>query len=251
MDQILSYLNRPPVIQYFVSNSPSSSLLLWASTENLSDFKCVMIRQSDVAPHYLELSVLWALNKAGVKIQQVYYAFHDQTIRVQVNFQEVLCGDINNQKIAEKFAQKIGIPFDHNPTQKLPNNPEMIKDPFHQWSRKFFGNTIKIDIDALAIQDNRIVRILEIKRSPKVPVGRWVPYENDQNNYVLLAALARRLKVPLRVIHHSTDPNSFQSLSPDIEVDLFEYFPEENKDFDFKQFCAPKNRKVVPLAQAI
>lgn len=251
MDPVLSYLTGLWLqTRYFVSDSPSSTLLLWAPNNDLKNFKCVMTRQDDFKPHPLEGFVIDALRRAGIDVFQVTYTFKKNVELCVLCYSEDLHKNEliskDERMIAEDFAEIIGLPFSENPAAKSPNKEERVNDPFHRWSRKYFGNTTKTDVDAIAISNSQISRILEIKRSSQIEVGKWQPFPADKAGITLLAHLAHRLQVSLRVIHYNPQNCNLSNC----QVDLFQYIPDpDNFDFDFNNF--KRNGRKVDLGQAI
>lgn len=108
-----------------------------------------------------------------------------------------------------------------------------MTDYFHLWSRHVFdGKTvIKIDIDGIAIDQTteKIISLVEIKCSAKVPVGEWVPFQKDYSNYRLLMDFADLLQVKMITIHHDVKDEN-RGVTDDTMVDVFTYFPNSSDD---------------------
>lgn len=246
MDAVVQYFLSLNHIQCFVSNPPSSALLLCAPRSDLSQLSIFVTRQRTTQAASLENEILGTFGAHLVE----YDCSRNPYIRFLITSPEgrkyILGGPDDDSWVAECFALRIKMPYESGGAQKPPNVSERIRDPFHLWSRYHFGNIIKTDVDVVVFQNGQVHSLIEIKRSARDRVGKWRPYKEDRDGYILLAELAQRHQICLKVIHHEITDEQ-KPAQADTLVDLFEYDPQYS--FDFDQFR--KNRKTKQLCDII
>lgn len=77
-------------------------------------------------------------------------------------------------------------------------------DPFHVWAREAMPlKYVRTDVDAiLYTQDLKPALLIEVKRSPKVPVRNWEPFLQDIRNYYISDVLAKRSGLRFTTLNH-------------------------------------------------
>lgn len=159
--------------------------------------------------------------------------------------------DINNIRFnsllaaANHISNALNVTLGANPA-KIPNNVARITDPFHIWSRNAFdGNTVvKTDLDAIVMNANHtmISSIVESKRSQKIRVGSWLPFFDDEPNYLLTMDLCNKLNVRLITFHHEELSNN-AAINPLSNIDVFTYHPGQVSPVNqtFRNFRQTRN----------
>jgi hypothetical protein len=129
---------------------------------------------------------------------------------------------------------------------------EQIRDAFHIWSRNAFdGENKKTDIDIIAYwdKDATIIGLVEVKRSAKVRVGKWRPYIEDLNNYLLCMSFSNIINADFYTVHHTIvnqQPMTNKSL-----LDVFRYASGSVKFPSAASFDAFRNRNQILKAENV
>lgn len=241
--------------QIFVSNPPNAALLIWTNKKYLPGITDVSIVESSAKSEnsgvtaerlktILEKQLFDTLPIAGVVYKQ------------DLSSMNINGDDLTLDKAAQKLSELFRIDIGGNPA-KAPNDAAQISDSFHLWSRDAFdGRTVmKTDIDLLRIEDERIKSIIEIKRSRKVPVGKWKPYidagsaNNDVNNYYMLMSFAGALQSSMITIHHEEMDND-ATLTGEETADFFVYKPESAPNRNvLDAFADASNRRIRKIGE--
>lgn len=214
MESLSTYLLNQPKIKdrLFISNPPNAALLLWSSADELPNISGVCIVEmdniSDTEQLGIKTNVLLEIfkncNKNALPFKHIIYPA-DLSYMI-IDGKKMTLSDAATE-ISTDFKVKIG-----RTPAKVPNDVTQISDPFHVWSRDAFDgySVMKTDIDILTLNEaqTEIKSIIEVKRSKKVPVGKWLPFvnpnspNNDCNNFYLLMSFAKSFGVNLFTIHH-------------------------------------------------
>ena len=77
-------------------------------------------------------------------------------------------------------------------------------DPFHVWAREAMPlNYVRTDVDAiLHTPDLKPALLIEVKRSPRVPVRNWEPFLQDIRNYYISDVLAKQTQLQSITLNH-------------------------------------------------
>lgn len=77
-------------------------------------------------------------------------------------------------------------------------------DPFHVWARGAMPlKYVRTDVDAiLHTKDLKPALLIEVKRSPKVPVRNWEPFLQDIRNYYISDVLAKQTQSQTITLNH-------------------------------------------------
>lgn len=115
-----------------------------------------------------------------------------------------------------------------------------ISDYFQYWSRNFLAKElIKIDIDGGFFEGDHGEKILiEIKRSNKPPLNKWLPYKNDHPNYYMEYQFCNRNHMHFWLLHH----DGKNEISGESEISFFNIKnvkPIEDRSSDFLQYDLP------------
>lgn len=62
---------------------------------------------------------------------------------------------------------------------------QYVSNSYHEWQRSNLGNITVSDLDLVKLDGNKIVEIIELKRS-KIPLHKWEPYRKDFANFKLI-----------------------------------------------------------------
>ena len=114
--------------------------------------------------------------------------------------------DLSGKQLKDLLYNKMGAIYTDAGTTKDENSH--LADYFHFWSRETLSKNItKLDIDAMILSDNSENGILiEIKRSSKPPIPKWVPHKNDKANYILELEYAKKINALFWLLHHESRP---------------------------------------------
>jgi len=77
-------------------------------------------------------------------------------------------------------------------------------DPFHVWARDTLPlNYVRTDVDAILLtNDLKPALLIEVKRSPRVPVRNWEPFLQDIRNYYISDVLAKQTQLQFITLNH-------------------------------------------------
>lgn len=237
MEAFGRYLLTLPKFQnrVFISNPPGAALLIWTNKASLPNITGVSVVEKVGASaetgittaHLLEVLQRQLNNK--VPVLHIQY---DDAMQFLLLEGERLSLEEAAKRISNAFNIKLG----QNPA-KAPNSSAQINDPFHIWSRDAFDgfSVMKTDIDILFTRSSiepsleLIIIVMEIKRSKKIPVGRWLPYvnpngPNDINNYLITISLCNLIKCTFITVHHDVMDNQ-AVLTGEEMIDCFLYNP--------------------------
>jgi hypothetical protein len=249
MESFTRYLNTLPEYsgQLFASNPPSTALLLWSIPSSLPSLHGVTFVSGHNSPYQsgFDKNVLKQLLKAkldpiSVPVIDIIYDFN---LRV-LNIDGV---DYDLQAGATIMATILNVKLG-NAASKAPNNPHMISDPFHIWSRNAFDGigTRKADVDLLILKENRITKVVEVKRSDKRGVGKWNPYiTSDRANYLLQIEFARILEVDFLTVHHEFMNSSYEFTGEE-RIDVFPLkCPTDKVNDQLLQVFSADNNRII------
>lgn len=69
---------------------------------------------------------------------------------------------------------------------------ESLSSAFHMWQRECLRIGIFADLDLVRIHDDKVVELIELKRS-YIQFSKWNPYNADINNFAILSNLCEKL----------------------------------------------------------
>ncbi|WP_321413062.1 hypothetical protein [uncultured Desulfobacter sp.] len=241
----------------FISNPPSAAILIWTNKDILPKITGVSIVEMEYTNYNsgvkIELVTDIFKKKLGTITPFKHIIYNKELAYFYINGERIGISDAANI-ISNDFNIKLGA----SPA-KVPNDIKQIIDPFHIWSRNAFDgfSVMKTDIDILSLNDelSEIKSLVEIKRSKKIPVGKWRPFVNpnsrynDCNNYYLMMELSDLLNANFFTIHHDIMDDNTLFNGPE-QVDLFTYCPSPNKVKNqalLDDFASEKNRRIVEV----
>jgi hypothetical protein len=261
------YLLTLPKFQnkVFISNPPGAALLIWTNKASLPSITGVSVVEKVGASAETGMTTAHLLEVLRRQLENkvpVLYIQYDDAMQFLFLEGERLSLEEAAKRISNTFNIKLG----QNPA-KAPNSSTQINDPFHLWSRDAFDgfSVMKTDIDILFIRSTTepslelISIVMEIKRSKKIPVGRWLPYVNpsglnDINNYLLTISLCNLLKCTFITVHHDVMDNQ-AVLTGEEMIDYFLYNPGPNTQHPnqalLNEFASVAKRVTIPINQLL
>ncbi|WP_167769477.1 hypothetical protein, partial [Thermococcus sp. GR7] len=92
--------------------------------------------------------------------------------------------------------------------------------PFRLWGRRYLPTAyIPLDIDILISNNQNIPRVLvEIKRTDKIPVREWKPFNEDWRQYLVYLTLTREISMEFILINQEYKKNLSIRISDDTEI---------------------------------
>jgi hypothetical protein len=253
MDAFLSYLIDKGKIKdrLFVSNPPYPALLVWSDFTNLQKVSGITLvhMENSVTEFSLDYKIILSIikNRISHLVPVLDILYSDDINRFIIEDKT-----FSNKEAANYISETLKIKLGKNPAKK-PNNPKQINDPFHIWSRDVFDgiSVRKIDIDAVIVNEKRdkITTIIEVKRSAKIKVGKWLPYisldvpNTDYWNYIMAFSLCKMLTCNFLTFHHEILEGN---LTDETKVDVFEFNSNtliSSETINF--FGSNNNRKVI------
>lgn len=212
MDSLLKFVLTTKKFgnRLFVCDAPGPVFLVWANFVGLPKIAgvTVVIKQGHEKDNNIDYQPIINIlrNKLGQKLPVLKVVYNEDVSVFTINGEEM-----DNLSAARAISESLKIGLGKNPA-KRPNDPSQIKDPFHIWSREVFDgiSVRKFDIDAFILsQDHQeIVAIVEIKRSAKVGLGKWLPYmsrtgtNSDYWNYMMAITFSKMIGVTFTTWHH-------------------------------------------------
>lgn len=98
---------------------------------------------------------------------------------------------IQLRKMIDKFAEYgIEAKLENRTPQKSKN--DSLSSAFHIWQRECLRIGIFVDIDLIRMHDNKVVELIELKRS-YIDFNKWNPYNADINNFAILSNFCNKL----------------------------------------------------------
>lgn len=254
MESFTRYLNSQPTYtgQLFYSNPPSTALLLWSTPTILPTILGISFVTKHNTPYQSgydkdQMKELLLAKINTIPILDILYDF--DTSRLIIDGVEYSLKE-GATAISESFHVALG-----TAPSKTPNNPNMISDPFHVWSREAFDGvqTRKADVDLIVLHNNALLNVVEIKRSDKRAVGRWNPYITaDRANYLLQFEFARLLEIGFVVVHHDKMDDCYDFTGEE-RVDIFakQHPVGAVNDELLRSFAADNNRLLTEVRNLI
>ena len=256
MDLFTSYCLRGQrfVNRMFVSAPPSDALLLWSKDFGQSICGVSLVKQDD-HNNQNELTgiVLKYLNSINIDIDIIEYSLDLKNFKIN-------SVEHSSSSAAEFISNKYNIELGQEAAKEV-NNRNRVRDPFHVWSREIFhGDFVqKIDVDAIVLDpsNSKIETVLEVKNSPRVAVGKWLPYisgsNNDRVNYLMQINFAKIIGCNFVTVHISKKDH--EELNEDDTFDCFLLTYEEMRnntlDASLAIFAAEKNRKIYKVSKLL
>ena len=98
---------------------------------------------------------------------------------------------IQLRQMIELFAEYgIEAKLEDKTPQKRKN--DSLSSAFHIWQRECLRIGIFADIDLIRMRDNKVVELIELKRS-YIDFDKWNPYNADINNFAILSNFCNKL----------------------------------------------------------
>lgn len=107
---------------------------------------------------------------------------------------------------------------------------QYLSSPYHDWQRNNLGRITVCDLDMIQYKENRIAKIVELKRSEK-SLDVWKPYPADYPNFSLVinAIVHSGEEIPFFLYYNYSQKISAQERQDDIsEIRVFQFeVPEQ------------------------
>lgn len=131
---------------------------------------------------------------------------------------------IQLRKMIDKFAEcRIEAKLENRTPQKSKN--DSLSSAFHIWQRECLRIGIFADIDLIRMHDNKVVELIELKRS-YIDFKKWNPYNADINNFAILSNLCNKLG---NVDFHIVFNTQLNELPRGLETKLLMYYRKIQK----------------------
>ncbi len=127
-------------------------------------------------------------------------------------------------QIIDVFAQYgINAKLEYRTPQKRKN--DSLSSAFHIWQRECLRIGIFADIDLIRMHDNKVVELIELKRSA-INFDQWRPFNDDINNFAILSNFCNKLgKVDFHIVFNT----QLHKLPCTIEDGLLKYYRKIQK----------------------
>lgn len=103
-------------------------------------------------------------------------------------------------------------------TARKPVN-QYTSSSYHDWQRENLGDITVSDLDMVRYRDNKIEKIIELKRS-KVSIDEWLPFHKDYPNFALIinAIIKSQVKIPFLLYYNEMKEGEIGKRTEDISL---------------------------------
>lgn len=174
-------------LDFLVSGPPEPVFLLWKSKvdgdlrNNPQMAAMILIKEGDAYARQKPLmtSLYETLKAAKANVVVVKYPLKFDTLTIDKEQHH------NLDDAAQALSKALNMPL-RNTKTKAVNDRHEVTDPFHLWSSHIFDGccVVKTDLDMVAFKNGKPKAVIEIKRSTKVNLHTWQPYDNDITGYL-------------------------------------------------------------------
>lgn len=133
------------------------------------------------------------------KLPLFWVRYADREILTNEDYVHLWCSDSKDHKFHRiQLKQMIGIFDKHNIKADLENRTpqksknDSLSSAFHIWQRECLRIGIFADIDLTRMHHNKVVELIELKRS-RIGFHKWNPYNADINNFAILSNFCHML----------------------------------------------------------
>lgn len=189
-----------------------------ASIENPDEY------ENNLNAFALDIAKKLNVHLMSVKYLNSYTTF-DNSSKIRIRTDEkkdniIRSGNDNDlfKVIKRLVGEKTTIRKYNNSKNPAKKENDALSSAFHLWTRKNVGIGAFVDIDLARINNGRITELIELKRS-FFKLENWKPFNNDINNYAILADISKRLDVPLYVTYNRQSNSKLYGIEDKYQIE--------------------------------